>query len=378
MIVTGVAMMEEERKIAKEQADTMENSVSEGLPEDIPGTAQIRKITARLSSMELLELCARLAKDGYEKKLWSVLSRVFEEKKGFGQEKFDGSKEASAKQYLQDILQSEVKAELKLQTYTSFGIAKDYIPSAENVKELLNHCDLKRLNIAVYFLEAYDCVGEYYADIIENKNLFALFMKLAKEKSVLCMYRAIIEKENKEYITGAIRKLQRCRRKFYYKNREEIASLTELAFASKQVFFTTKLLYCIAFGVPKDCLPSGKEMRDILKISINYEENITKEFIKRYELDFDCSDVAMCRYYLGNKKATKEKILVAKFASHLVQISEEEEKRKLLRGAFKRGGMFRMYAGCMQDGEINIEKLHKFRYSEEDIAWCRELPGLKK
>lgn len=344
---------------------------------EIPGTAQIRKISVQKSSVELLELCGKLASEGYEKKLWSVLSRVYEEKKGFGGADFPAEEKAYALEALGAIMQAGIPAELKLQTFTSFHISKEYAPSAAEVGELIKNCDTKRLNIAVYYLVAYDCAGEHYEELLKNKALFSLFIKLANEDAIIAVYEQIIQKENKEYITGAVRQLQKTRRKFYYKNKQAIRNLTESVFASKQVFFSTKLLYCIAFSVPKDCLPTGKEMWDILKISINYEENITLEFVKRYQLDFDCSDLAMCRYYLGNKKTTKEKVLVGKFAAHLVKIEDDFQKKKLLRGAFKRGGMFRMYAGCMQDGEINEEKLHRFHYSDEDIAWCRTLPGLK-
>ena len=49
----------------------------------IPGTAQIRKIGASKTGMELLELSGDLAEGGYDKKLFSVLSRVYTEHKGF-------------------------------------------------------------------------------------------------------------------------------------------------------------------------------------------------------------------------------------------------------------------------------------------------------
>jgi hypothetical protein len=40
--------------------------------------------------------------------------------------------------------------------------------------------------------------------------------------------------------------------------------------------------------------------------------------------------------------------------------------------------MFRLYAGCMQDGYVNEEKQRKFHYSEEQIKWVETLPGLKE
>ena len=52
-------------------------------------------------------------------------------------------------------------------------------------------------------------------------------------------------------------------------------------------------------------------------------------------------------------------------------------RRKLIHGAFKRGGLFRMYAGCMQDGKVDEVKQKRFRYTDEQIAWVKTLPGLK-
>ena len=72
--------------------------------------------------------------------------------------------------------------------------------------------------------------------------------------------------------------------------------------------------------MPEEVVKSESTLDKILKISINYEEKITKEFIEKYNLSFESSDLAMCKYYLGNKKATNQKSLVGKFAAHLVRI----------------------------------------------------------
>lgn len=129
--------------------------------------------------------------------------------------------------------------------------------------------------------------------------------------------------------------------------------------------------------MPEEVVKSESTLDKILKISINYEERITKDFIARYNLSFESSDLAMCKYYLGNKKTANQKALVGKFAAHLVRIEDPRDKSYLLRGAFKRGGYFRMYAGCMQDGYVDMNKMQRFHYSEEDVAWCSNLPGLR-
>ena len=81
----------------------------------VPGTAQIRKIGAQYSSEELMKICAEMASGGYEKKLFSILSRVYAEKKGFHKEDFLGIDE-----YVAAILESDMPAELKMQTFTCF------------------------------------------------------------------------------------------------------------------------------------------------------------------------------------------------------------------------------------------------------------------
>ncbi len=343
-----------------------------GLPEGIPGTAQIRKITSYMDSMELLELAAKLAEDGYEKKLWSVLSRVYSEKKGF-----QGVYEDGIDKPLERILSSNVPAELKLQTFTSFALPQKVQPSDDIVEELLHSCALKRINIAAFFLISYDCGAAHYQQILHNKALFHVYVRNAKPVQIIDFYQTIIRQEKKETITQSIRQFRQTRRHLKYQSQDEakVREIAELIFQSKEVFFTTKLLACLTFDIPERFLPKGKEMYDILKISINYEDRVTKDFVEHYHIRFDCSDLAMCRYYLGNKKTTKEKALVTKFAAHLVKVRDEAEQKKLLHAAFKRGGLFRLYAGCMQDGEVNVEKQRGFHYSEEDVAWCAELPG---
>ncbi len=355
--------------------DEMIKEQETGLPEGIPGTAQIRKITSYMDRMELLQLAAKLAEGGYEKKLWSVLSRVYSEKKGF-----QGVYEDGIEEPVKRILSSDVPAELKLQTFTSFALPQKVKPSDDVVGELLHGCAVKRINIAAFFLISYDCGAAHYQQILNNKALFHVYMRNARPAQIIDLYQTIILQEKKEIITQSIRQFQHTRRHLKYQSRDEakVRELTELIFQSKEVFFTTKLQACMTFDIPESLLPKGKELYDILKISINYEERITKDFVDHYHIRFDCSDLAVCRYYLGNKKTTKEKALVSKFAAHLVNVGDEAEQRKLLHAAFKRGGLFRLYAGCMQDGEVNAEKQRRFHYSEEDIAWCAELPGFSR
>ena len=337
----------------------------------VPGTAQIRKITSYMSSMELLEMAAHLAEGGYEKKLFSVLSRVFTEKKGFDHILEDGMQEK-----VQRILSADVPAELKMQVFTSFALPREIAPDPETAKALVKACSPKRLNIAAFFIAAYDYEIEGYSMIVDNRALMKIFATSVKAEPLLLMYEAIIENEQKEYITGVTRVIRNAARKFNYSDRSLVRRVTEKVFASKQVFYTSKILYCLAFCVPEDCLPSRRDMYKILKISVDYDERATKEFAKRYHNDFDVSESALCHYYLSNRKAEKEKPLVMKFACHVVRVESEDERRKLLHLAFKRGGMFRMYAGCMQDGGVNEEKQRRFRYTEEDIAWVKALPGL--
>ncbi len=355
--------------------DEMIKEQETGLPEGIPGTAQIRKITSYMDRMELLQLAAKLAEGGYEKKLWSVLSRVYSEKKGF-----QGVYEDGIEEPVKRILSSDVPAELKLQTFTSFALPQKVKPSDDIVGELLHGCAVKRINIAAFFLISYDCGAAHYQQILNNKALFHVYMRNARPAQIIDLYQTIILQEKKEIITQSIRQFQHTRRHLKYQSRDEakVRELTELIFQSKEVFFTTKLQACMTFDIPESLLPKGKELYDILKISINYEERITKDFVDHYHIRFDCSDLAVCRYYLGNKKTTKEKALVSKFAAHLVNVGDEAEQRKLLHAAFKRGGLFRLYAGCMQDGEVNAEKQRRFHYSEEDIALCAELPGFSR
>ena len=337
----------------------------------VPGTAQIRKITTYMSPMELLEVAAHLAEGGYEKKLFSVLSRVFTEKKGFGHVQQEGMREK-----VQRILDSDVPAELKMQAFTSFELPQEIAPERETAEGLVSACSPKRLNIAAFFIAAYGYEKESYRMIVDNKELMKVFILSVKAEPLLLMYERIMECENKEYITGVTRAIRNAGRRFAYTDKRLVKRVTEKVFDSREVFYTSKILFCLAFSVPADCLPPVKEMYKILKISVNYDEKATRDFVKRYHSDFDVSEAAMCRYYLGNKKAEKEKPLVEKFAAHVVRVEAPEEKRKLLHMAFKRGGMFRMYAGCMQDGSVNEEKQRCFRYSEEDIAWVKTLPGL--
>ena len=107
---------------------------------EIPGTAQIRKIGSYMSSMELLELSAKLAMMGLDKKLWSVLSRVYEDKKSFNYE-IEDSFIQDAHKYVDVIVSSSVPAELKIQTFTSFRLPKDFIPNIDTVKELIVSAD---------------------------------------------------------------------------------------------------------------------------------------------------------------------------------------------------------------------------------------------
>lgn len=355
----------------------MEDNEKVILEDGIPGTAQIRKLGLSMTPMELLELSARLAEGGYEKKLFSVLSRVYGDKKHFGG-KYEAGKEKEMQGYVSRILASEMPAELKMQLFTSFQLPAELLPGKEEISKYIAECSVKRTNIAIYFLADYPIAVEQYEDIIRNQNFFKLYLKEAKQLEIIHLYGEIFKREDKEFITGALRTLAALKRRFRYPEMSEIQKLTDIAFESKQVFFTSKLLYCITFDIPKECLPEGKELYDILKICINYEEKITKEFVRKYDVHFNCSDAAICRYYLANKKTQKERALVAKFASHIIKVEDEAEKSKLLHLAFKRGGLFRMYAGCMQDGSVNVEKQKRFHYTDEQIEWCASLPGLNQ
>ena len=338
----------------------------------IPGTAQIRKIAASHTPIELLELSSRLAKEGLDKKLWSVLSRVYEDKKGFGEE-YDPKMDA----YVSDIIASNVSAELKLQMYTSFELPEKLLPDRETIDKLIEGCPSKRTNIAGHFIVRYRLENLYYNKILADKDMFKVVVKFNSGDRVVDLYEHIISTESKEVITGAIRTLENSKLKLRPISEEKMAEFAKLIFESKEVFFTTKLIYCMAFGIPRKVIPMGRDLDKILTISISYEERITKDFVARYRLHFDVSDKAICKYYIANKKTSNEKNLVAKFATHIVKVEDEGDKNYLLRSAFKRGGYFRMYAGCMQDGEVNVDKLHRFRYSDGDIEWCKNLPGLK-
>ena len=341
----------------------------------IPGTAAIRKLGGVLSPMELLELSARMAKEGLDKKLWSVLSRVYADKKSF-----EYSHEDGMDGYVKEILDSDMPAQLKLQTFTSFKLPSELLPDADTVKKLLSECNEKRYNIAAHFIDDYDkdvdMTEEHYDIITENGKLFKEVVKVLNADSLVSLFKKIFMTEDKERITGAIRVLGEAKRKFYYKDKDKIAELTDIAFSEKNVFFTSKLLFCSVFNVPEEIVKRQENLDKILKISVNYEEHITKEFVRNYHVKFDISDEAMCRYYIGNKKAKNQRALVNRFAYHLVRIEDKSVRDKLLRGAFKRGGAFRMYAGCMQDGRIIPEKMKRFRYSDEEVKWCSSLPGL--
>ena len=341
----------------------------------IPGTAQIRKLGSVLSSVELLELCANMADEGLDKKIWSVLSRVYEEKKTLDVPVND---EICAN--VKRIIDSDIASSLKLQTFTSFKLPSELIPDIEKVKNLIVDCDTKRGNIAAHFVNLYALEKEVYEQIKRRTDILTTLFKILPIDRLLDYYEVVFMNENKETITGAIRLVGKCKKNFEYNgaNLEKIKTLTDKAFETKEVFFTSKLLFCQTFMVPKSAVISQRTLDKILKISINYEEKMTKDFVAYYNLHFDCSDYALCQYYIANKKASNQKGIVLKFAQHLVRIKDEETKRRLLRGAFKHGGYFRMYAGCMQDGYIDMNKMRRFHYSDEDVEWCSNLPGLKK
>ncbi len=339
----------------------------------IPGTAQIRRITVNLSPMELLETSAVLAEGGYDRKLFSVLSRVYMEKKGFQKKLEDGMAEK-----VNRILSSSVPAELKLQTFTSFELPAELLPDVSVIRELFAACPENRQNIAGYFINAYGFEKECYRDIVGNRSLFKNYATVAAGDSIMTMFEEILDNEGKEYITGIIRLVRSVPHRYSYRDKERVSRVTAKVFESREVFYTSKILYCLAFNIPEQLLPSSRELYKILKISINYEEKTIKAFVKKYHSDFNMSDEAMCGYFVNNKKSTQEKPLVEKFAEHLVLIESEDTRKKLLRTAFKRGGMFRMYAGCMQDGRVDVAKQKKFRYRDEDIEWVKRLPGLKE
>lgn len=352
--------------------ETIKNNENNGLP----GTAQLRKVTSYMSSMELLELAVAYTREGDDKKLWSLLSRVYTDDKGFN-DIVDGDKMAM-RAAVDAIMASPVPAEYKLQLFTSFKLPLDMVPADEDIALLAENCNKKRVNILAYFIVAYNLETLLYKYVVGQRDIFKIVAKKIGDKRLVALYEYIILNENKEFITGAVRMMANEKINICYKDTSDIKKLTEVVFESKEVFFTTKLLFCQAFSVPRSVvLTLGRELDKVIKISINYEERITKDFVKLYDLRFDCSDNALCNYYLSNKKATKEKVLVQKFAAHLVRIEDAEEKKKLLRKAFKRGGAFRMYAGCMQDGFVDEDKQKRFHYSDEDIEWVKGLPGLK-
>ena len=323
--------------------------------------------------MELLETAARLASEGYDKKLFSVLSRVYTEKKGFGfvyQEGMDG--------YVKEICDSAVPAEYKLQTYTSFQLPMQLKPGEDTVREWLEKCSPNRLNIAAYFIDAYGYERKLYREIMGKKALFTGFISCASPSALLSFFDEVTEREEKEQITGVIRAVRNSRRRFRYRDTKQVKAVSEKVFASRKVFYTSKIMYCVAFGVPAECLPSRKEISKMLAISVNYEEKTTKDFVTRYHFDFDMSDEALCRYILANKKSDRERTIVAHFAQHVTAVRDEAVKGKLLHLAFKRGGLFRMYAGCMQDGRVDVVKQRRFHYTDEQIEWVKTLPGLDK
>jgi hypothetical protein len=339
----------------------------------IPGTAQIRKIGAQYSSMELLELCAQLAQDGLDKKLFSVLSRVYTEHKGFRKKEESGMREKA-----ELIISAKIPSELKMQAFTSFEFPKDFAPDAETIIDWVNNCSPKRMNIAGYFLAVYADPEMIYKLVLGNKVFFRTYAVAASPDALLAFTDSVIENEEKEVITGLIRGVKDNRKYIAYKDEEAIGKLTQKIFSSKKVFYTTKLIFCIAYNVPAACLPQKRELYKMLRITINYDERTSREFASKYHLDFDTSDEAVCNYHLKNKKTENERMLVSRFATHLVRINDQQTRGRLLHQAFRRGGYFRMYAGCMQDGYVNEDKQRHFHYTDEQIAWVQELPGLKK
>ncbi|MCR5249974.1 MAG: hypothetical protein K6E50_05150 [Lachnospiraceae bacterium] len=339
----------------------------------VPGTYQIRRIASRQNTMEMLATAEHLAAGGYEKKLFGVLSRVYTEHKGFHYEMQEG-----IEPLLASIVASDMPSELKMQTFTSFEIPRELKPDCSVAKKWVEECAPKRANIAAYFVASYEYGSELYPLIAKDRSQMKIFAEASAPDALLETFEAIMEKESKEYITGVIRSVKSVNRHMRYADASIPKRVTAKVFSSKEVFFTSKILFCLAFSIPADCLPGGKEMYKILKICANYEEKTTRDFVKRYHLEFDLSEAAMCRYFLGNKKSDKERALVERFAEHVVLVEQDEQKRKLLHGAFKRGGLFRMYAGCMQDGKVDVEKQKRFHYSDEQIEWVKSLPGLRE
>ncbi len=339
----------------------------------VPGTYQIRKIASRLTPIALLEIAEHLATEGYDKKLFSLLSRVYTEHKGFAYKDQEGIKELIGK-----ITASAMPSELKMQAYTSFEVPREYKPSTEVAEKWVIECAEKRRNIAAFFMASYGYGQDLYHIICKDRDLNKMFVEASQPEDILLIFEQVMEKEDKEFVTGMVRNVKSYYHRVKYVDMELVKRITEEVFSSRQVFFTSKILFCLAFYIPAECLPPAKDLYKTLKISVNYEEKITKDFVKRYHIDFDLSEEAMCRYYLGNKKSDNEKALVEKFAHHVVAVEDEQKRRKLIHGAFKRGGLFRMYAGCMQDGCVDEAKQKRFRYSDEQIAWVKTLPGLKK
>ena len=338
----------------------------------IPGTAQIRKIGAALEPMELLKLCAELAGAGLDKKLFSVLSRVYTEHKGFKKTFAAGMEE-----YVSVILSSNVAPELKMQTFTSFELPDELAPDAETIKSLVESCNPRRLNIAAYFLLSYGDPAKVYPLVLGNRTIFKIYVSSSRPPVLIDLIKNVISNEGSETVTGLIRGIRENRRYIAFKKEDDIRGLTEQVFAAKNVFYTSKLIYCLAMNVPENCLPPRRELYKLLRITVNYDERSTREFAYKYSLDFDTSDAAICSYILRNKKTVNEKMLVSRFAAHLCRIDSDSERGKLLHLAFKRGGLFRMYAGCMQDGKVDEEKQRRFRYTEEQINWVKTMPGLK-
>lgn len=341
----------------------------------LPGTAQLRKVTSYMTGTQLIELASEFARVADDKKLWSLLSRVYADGKIL--EQISDEDMPRVKGVVDAIMATGMAAEYKLQLFTSFKLPKELLPSDEDIVLLASSCKKKRINILAYFIVDYNLETLLYKDVITQRDVFKIVAKKIGTKRLVALYQYIITSENKEFITGAARMLASEKVRVTYDSSIDVKGLVELIFSSKEVFFTTKLLLCMALNIPKNMLPYGRDLDKNIVISINYEERITKDFVKFYDLRFDCSDRAMCTYYLNNKKTTKERVLVQKFASHLVRIEDEEEKRRLVRKAFRRGGAFRMYAGCMQDGYVDEDKQRRFHCTEDDIQWIKSLPGLK-
>ena len=248
----------------------------------VPGTYQIRRIASRLSPIELLKVAEHLAVNGYDKKLFSLLSRVFTEHKGFDHKDQEGIKEL-----IGSIAASDMPAELKMQSFTSFEISEEYRPDVETARKWVSECAPKRKNIAAFFMASYHYGADLYDIICKDRDINKIYIESTSADDILLLFEAVIEKEDKEFITGMVRNVKNFYHRVKYKDMELVKRVTDEVFASKKVFFTSKILYCLAFYIPAECLPHDKELYKILRISVNYEEKITREFVKRYHMDFD-------------------------------------------------------------------------------------------